>query len=526
MNMMRAIAAIGGLTMVSRVTGFIRDVLIASLLGAGPIADAFFVAFKLPNFFRRLTGEGALTIAFVPLFSGHLERGGVAAARAFASEVWALLLAFLVALTLAAQLTMPWLVEIMAPGFVETAERFNLTVELTRITFFYLPLISLVALLGGMLNALGNFAVMAASPILLNLILITALAVAMAGVGMPALLLAWGVAAAGLAQFIWLLLACQRAGVMVHWRWPRPTPEIRKLLVLMAPAALGAGVIHLNQVIDIILASTLPTGSISYLYYADRINQLPLGVIGVAIGTALLPLLSRQLKRGESTAALDTQNRALEFGLLVTLPAATALYLIAGPIIEVLFERGAFTSTMTAATAAALQIFALGLPAFVMIKIFQPGFFARLDTRTPVWIAAAAVALNLVVALALMPFYLHIGIATAAVVSSWFNAISLAIFLHRRQALQIDRRLFLRLPRIVLAAAGMALTLYILTEKNNAVTGDLLVSTDNSIGNLIVLVVAGIASYGLLAGLLGAFRLDELRTAIRRPALPVTDKSD
>ena len=525
MNMMRAIAAIGGLTMVSRVTGFVRDVLIANLLGAGPIADAFFVAFKLPNFFRRLTGEGALTVAFVPLFAGHLERGGLAAARAFASEVWALLLAVLLALTLAAQLTMPWLVEVMAPGFVDTAERFNLTVELTRITFIYLPLISLVALLGGMLNALGKFAVMAAAPILLNLILIAALAVAMAGAGMPALLLAWGVAAAGLAQFIWLLMACRRAGVMVHWQWPRFTPQIRKLLVLMAPAALGAGVIHVNQVIDVILASTLPTGSVSYLYYADRINQLPLGVIGVAIGTALLPLLSRQLERGERKGAIDTQNRALEFGLLVTVPAATALHLIAGPVIEVLFERGAFTPTMTAATAAALKIFALGLPAFVMIKIFQPGFFARLDTRTPVWIAAAAVVLNLVVALALMPAYLHIGIAAASVFSSWFSAITLAIFLYRRQALQIDRRLLLRLPRIALAAAGMGLALHLLTDPDGAVIS-VAPGADSSIGGLIALVVTGIASYGLLAWLLGAFRVDELRAALRRPSLPVADKSD
>jgi putative peptidoglycan lipid II flippase len=312
---------------------------------------------------------------------------------------------------------------------------------------------------------------------------------------------------------------------MVHWQWPRFTPQIRKLLVLMAPAALGAGVIHVNQVIDVILASTLPTGSVSYLYYADRINQLPLGVIGVAIGTALLPLLSRQLERGERKGAIDTQNRALEFGLLVTVPAATALHLIAGPVIEVLFERGAFTPTMTAATAAALKIFALGLPAFVMIKIFQPGFFARLDTRTPVWIAAAAVVLNLVVALALMPAYLHIGIAAASVFSSWFSAITLAIFLYRRQALQIDRRLLLRLPRIALAAAGMGLALHLLTDPDGAVIS-VAPGADSSIGGLIALVVAGIASYGLLAWLLGAFRVDELRAALRRPSLPAADKSD
>jgi putative peptidoglycan lipid II flippase len=523
MNMMRAIAAVGGLTMVSRITGFLRDVLIANLLGAGPIADAFFVAFKLPNFFRRLTGEGALTVAFVPLFAGHLERGGLTAARAFASDVWAVLVAVLIALTLAAQLAMPWLVEIMAPGFVETAQRFNLTVELTRITFIYLPLISLVALMGGMLNALGRFAVMAAAPILLNLILIAALAAAMVGLGAPALLLAWGVAGAGLAQFIWLLWACQKAGMVVTLRWPRLSPEVRKLLILMAPAALGAGVIHVNQVIDVILASTLPTGSVSFLYYADRINQLPLGVIGVAIGTALLPMLSRQLKRGETANALDTQNRALEFGLLVTVPAATALHLIAAPVIEVLFQRGAFTPAMTAATSAALSIFALGLPAFVMIKIFQPGFFARLDTKTPVWIAAAAVGLNLAAALALMPSLQHIGIAAAAVISSWFNAAALGIFLYRRDALQIDHRLLCRLPRIAVAAAGMGLTLHFLSDA--LAWFGLPVTTLRSTAGLAAVVVIGMASYGLLAWLLGAFRWHELRAALRQSPKPVTDNS-
>ena len=517
MNLTRAIATVGGLTMVSRVTGFLRDVSIAALLGAGPIADAFFVAFKLPNFFRRLTGEGALTVAFVPLFAGRLEQQGKAAARHFASEVAALLGAALIALTLAAQLTMPWLVSVMAPGFTATPERFALTVELTRVTFLYLPLISLVALLGGMLNAVGRFAVMAASPILLNLVLISAMAAAVISAAAPAWLLAWGMTLSGVAQLIWLATACRRAGVMPALRWPRLSPEVRKLLVLMTPAALGAGVIHVNQVVDVILASTLPAGSISYLYYADRITQLPLGVIGVAIGTALLPLLSRQVKRGEDGGALATQNRALEFGMLITLPAAAALFIIAEPVIVMLFQRGAFAAEMAAATAAALAVFALGLPAFVLIKIFQPGFFARLDTKTPVLVAVGAVILNIVAALALMPSLQHVGIAAASVISSWVNAAALAVLLYRRGALRLDRRLLARVPRMVLATAGMAAALA--TAMGQA--GDLW-RPDSAAGiaGLIALVIGGGVVYGALAWGLGVVTPRELRQALRAEAPP------
>lgn len=517
MNLMRAVAAVGGLTMVSRVSGFLRDVLIAALLGAGPIADAFFVAFKLPNFFRRLTGEGALTVAFVPLFAGRLERDGKAVARRFASEVAACLVAVLVALTLAAQLTMPWLVSVMAPGFTATPDRFTLTVELTRVTFFYLPLISLVALLGGMLNAVGRFAVMAAAPILLNLILILAMAAAAISGAAPAWLLAWGVTLSGVAQLMWLATACRRAGVMPTWRWPRLSPEVRKLLVLMAPAALGAGVIHVNQVIDVILASTLPTGSVSYLYYADRITQLPLGVIGVAIGTALLPLLSRQVKRGDDAGALTTQNRALEFGLLITLPAAVALFIIAEPVIVMLFQRGAFGADMAAATAAALAVFALGLPAFVLIKIFQPGFFARLDTKTPVLVAVGAVILNVIAALALMPSLQHVGIAAASVISSWVNAACLAVLLYRRGALRLDRRLWGRVPRMVLATAGMAGALVAAMTQ----AGDLWhPDSVAGVAGLVALVMGGIVVYGALTWGLGVVTPREIRQALRAETPP------
>ena len=314
MALFRAVATVGGFTMISRITGFFRDVLIAAFLGASPMADAFFVAFKLPNFFRRLTAEGSFTVAFVPMFTREVQANGRAVAMRFAEEVFAVMAAVLVTFSIAMVCFMPQVMVVLAPGFTETPERFDLAVELTRITFVYLPLISLVALLGGILNSIQKFAAAASAPILLNLILILALAVFGNILDTPGHVLAWGVALAGLAQFLWLLEASRRSEVLPRWRWPSWTPRTARLFRLMLPAMLGAAVVQINLLIDVILASTLPTGSVSFLYYADRVNQLPLGVVGVAIGTALLPTLSRQIRAGEEGAARDTQNRGLELG--------------------------------------------------------------------------------------------------------------------------------------------------------------------------------------------------------------------
>jgi len=329
MALFRSIATVGGWTMVSRVLGFVRDVLIANVLGASMIADAFFVAFKFPNFFRRLFAEGAFNAAFVPLFAGRLTTQGRAEAIRFAGEVAAVLGTILLVFILAAILAMPWLMVVIAPGFIDDPAKFMLTTELTRITFPYLMFMALVALMGGMLNSIERFAATAAAPIVLNIVLIAVLAAVRAGVlPSPGPALAWGVAAAGLGQLVWIALACKRAGILFTLPRPRLTPGVRRLLTLMFPALIGAGVVQINLVIDVILASTLAEGSVSYLYYADRVNQLPLGVVGVAVGIALLPLLVRQLRAGEYQAAQNSQNRAIEFALTLTLPAAAALIVI------------------------------------------------------------------------------------------------------------------------------------------------------------------------------------------------------
>jgi putative peptidoglycan lipid II flippase len=515
MSILRAVATVSGFTMISRVTGFLRDILIAALLGAGPVADAFFVAFKLPNFFRRLTAEGSFTVAFVPIFAGLLESDGKTVAIRFAEEAFAVMAAVLLAFWVAVILFMPEVMTVLAPGFVDTPERFELAVELTRLTFVYLPLISLVALLGGVLNSIGRFAAMASAPILLNLILITSLAVFADALRTPGHVLAWGVAVAGLAQFLWLLEACRRSEVLPRWRWPRWTPRIARLFRLMLPAMLGAAVVQINLLIDVILASTLPTGSVSFLYYADRVNQLPLGVVGVAIGTALLPSLSRQIRAGKDAEARDSQNRALELGMLLTLPAAAGLMVLAEPIIRALFQRGAFGAEAAGQTALALVAYASGLPAFVLIKVFQPGFFARQDTATPVKVAAFAVVLNLVLNLILMQHFAHVGLAMATAISAWANTAILALLLNWRGFYSVDNRALSRIARTFAAAIVMALGLIGALEfVREWLTG----GPGQLISALIGLVAGGAAVYAIAAALFGAVRFDEIRDALRRRA--------
>lgn len=498
----------------SRVLGFVRDILMAGTLGAGLIADAFFVAFKFPNFFRRLFAEGAFNAAFVPLFGERLEREGLSAARNFAGEAAAVLISVLMVFTLIAVATMPWLMYAIAPGFADQPDKFALTIELTRITFPYLTFMAVIALLGGMLNTVQRFAATAAAPILLNIVLIGTLILIMtdivphAGFG-----LAWGVAAAGVGQLVWIAAACSRANVMIRLPRPRLTPGVRRLLRLMAPGLIGAGVVQINLVVDVILASTLAEGSVSYLYFADRVNQLPLGVVGVAVGVALLPLLTRQLSSGDDIGAAESQNRAIEFALYLTLPAAAALIAIAGPIVSVLFERGAFDARAAEQTAAALGAFAIGLPAYVLIKALTPGFFARQDTATPVKIAVAAMVVNVVLAVALMQVLAHVGIALATACSAWLNAAALAAVLKHRKQFAMDARLRRSAPRALLAAGLMAGALLLGAE---GLAGLFAGAAEFRILALSLLVMLGLTLYGILTYLFGVLRFSELRALLRR----------
>jgi putative peptidoglycan lipid II flippase len=376
--------------------------------------------------------------------------------------------------------------------------------------------IALVALQGGVLNSVERFAAAAATPILLNLFLIAALLLMRQFGWRDGRALAWAVSAAGFAQFLWLLLACERAGLALRLPLPRLTQGVRRTLAVMAPATIGAGVTQLNLLISTALASLLPSGSVSYLYYADRLNQLPLGVVGIAVGTAILPSLSRQVRLGHLSDAVATQNRGIELAALLTLPAAIALGVLATPILSALFERGAFGSTDTAATAAALAAYAAGLPAFVLIKVLAPAFFARHDTATPVKVAVAAMAVNLCLTLALMQFLAHVGIALATTMAGWLNALTLLAVLIRRGHFGFDGRARRNLPRVGVAALGMGVILAALRIMlAPMLTGHAM----SQVGALAVLVCAGLAAFAALALGLGiADWRDLLGRRRRQPA--------
>jgi putative peptidoglycan lipid II flippase len=508
MALLRAITTVGGYTLASRVLGFIRDVLIAAVLGAGAVADAFFISQKIPNLFRHLFAEGAFNAAFVPQFAGLAETDGERAARTFAEQAMAVLIAVLLPIVITAEIAMPLLMYLFAPGFIDEPERFGLAVVMTRITFPYLLFISLVSLMGGVLNSMGRFAAAAATPMLLNLCMIATVLWLSPYTPTPGHALAWGVALSGVVQFAWLLIECGRAGLVLRLRWPKLTPAVKLMLKRVVPGAIGAGVYQVNVYIDMVIASLLPLGSISYLYYADRVTQLPLGVVGVAAGTALLPFMTRRLRANDSEGALAQQNRALEFSLLLTFPAAIALIVIAQPIVDVLFQRGAFDAASARATADALAVYAVGLPAYVLVKGLTPGFFAREDTVTPVKIAGVALLINVGVALALIWPFQHLGIAAATAASAWFNTAALGIVLARRGQFRLDERLRRRGPRIVLASGVMALVLWAaLKYVGPWMAGDV----TRGILGLIVLIGLGGAAYGLAALLAGAVDRADLR---------------
>lgn len=461
MSLVKSSATIGFYTLLSRVLGFARDVTIASSLGASWLSDAFFVAFKIPNFLRRLFAEGAFNSAFVPLYAGAIAGDGQAKANQFASEAYAFLVTILLGLSVVCIFAMPWLMFVLAPGFSASPEKFQLTVLLTQITFPYIIFISVVSLLGGILNSLHKFAAVAATPILMNLCLIVIPWAIADYTPTMAHGLAISVFAAGVVQMLWLMFFCWKLNVMPRFRYPRLSAEVKRMLKLIAPAALGAGVAQINLFIDLIIASTV-AGGVSYLYYADRINELPLAVIGIAVGTVLLPSLSKLVREGKTEEVVATQNRAIEFALLLVIPAAAALITLASPLIHVLYERGAFGAAESAATTPALIAFACGLPAFVLIKVLTPAFYANQDTHTPFKIAVTCIGVNLILNLALIVPFKHVGMAMATSIAGWLNVALILHHLRKRKLFILDTLMVKRIPRILLAALAMCAGLLLL----------------------------------------------------------------
>ena len=518
---------VGFWTLASRILGFVRDILIAAYMGTGPVAEAFFIAFSLPNMFRRFFAEGAFNTAFVPMFSKKLEAGENP--LGFARDAFSGLASVLIVLTLVAQLVMPWLVLAVAGGFAGDV-RLELAVDMGRVAFCYILFISLAALASGLLNATGRFAAAAAAPILLNLILIAALILAESGavsgvtfgVETPTTasltglhhgtLLVWGTVLAGIAQLALVWVVAARLGFRLVPGWPRLTPDMRKLAMIMLPAMLAAGVVQVNLLVGRQVGSFFD-GAIAWMSLADRLYQLPLGVVAIAIGIVLLPDLSRRLQAGDTIGGRDALSRAGEISLALTVPAAVALCVIPTPLVSVLFERGAFTADDTAQTALALAAYGLGLPAFVLQKVLQPLYFAREDTRSPFRFALVAMVVNAVVAIWLSFFIGFIGAAIATSVAGW--AMVWLLLRGKRdmgEVARFDDRYRQRLGRIVLAAFIMGLGLVIAATALSPLLG----TPGWRYLALLVLVLCGLALYGIAGQLLGAFRLSEFSSALRR----------
>ncbi len=508
-RLVRGFVTVGGWTLASRLMGFLRDVMMAAYLGAGPVAEAFLIAFSLPNMFRRFFAEGAFNMAFVPMFSKKLEAGEDA--EGFARDAWWGMTALLLVFTVVGMLAMPWLVLAMASGFHGDA-RFDMAVMFGNITFPYILFISLTALVSGMLNATGRFMATAAVPILMNVLFIVAMAAADWQDWPIGLTLAWTVPITGVAQLAFTWVAVHRAGFSFGFRWPHLTPELRRLAVIAAPAVLAGGVVQINLIVGRQVAS-FTEGAVAWLSYADRLYQLPLGVVGIAIGVVLLPDLSRRLRAGDTEGGRASFNRGTEFALLLTIPAAVALVVLALPLVQVLFQRGAFGPDDSVNTAWALAAYGLGLPAFVLHKVLQPLYYAREDTRRPFYFALASMLVNLGFAVGLMGVLGYLAAALATTVSAWVMVGQLWFGSRAMgDAAATDARLRDRLWRIVAAAALMGALLWFAA----GLAAPLLATHGTRYAALGALVVLGLVSYFGAGLALGAFRPSDFRSALRR----------
>ena len=522
MSLPRNVGTIGGLTAISRLFGFVRDMLLARVLGAGLAADAFQLAFVLPNTFRRLFAEGAFSVAFVPMYTRALGLGEAAAER-FAADVLSVFVWALLAFSAVAMLAMPTVVWLLAGEYQQVPGKFELAVTLSRVTFPYLGLVSLVAMLSGVLNAHARFAPGAFVPVLLNLVLIagivTGYALRESGRG-DDVTVAWSIAiavmAAGVAQLAYMAWATRKAGVRIAITAPRLTPEVRRLARLIVPATFGAGIYQISQFVDTFFATSLAQGSLTLLKYADRLNQMPLGIVGIALGTAILPMLARHIQADDHAGAQALQTNAVEMATLLTLPAAAALSVCAPAFVTAFFVGGKMTQGQGDVMAAIVAALVCGLPAYVLVKVFQPAFFSREDTRTPVWIASAALVINIAVNVAVVPRYGIVGLAGATAFTSTLNVLALYAVLHRRGWFRATWRLISRILRQLASAGVMAIALWALLP---LLAHHYAGSAVERIGALSLLVATGGAVFFAAAWLTGALdkgHLAQLRR--RRPA--------
>jgi putative peptidoglycan lipid II flippase len=525
MSLVKNTATIGGLTLVSRVLGFVRDQLMAHFVGAGFASDAFLVAWRLPNLFRALFAEGAFSAAFVPMFNRVVAqaekdgRAGLPTGLRFAEDVLSVLLPFLCVFTTIIMIFPAPIVWLITFGFREGGgpEKFALATKLTQITFPYLLLISLVSLMGGIMNSLNRFWVNAAAPVLLNICMISGLLFFRGHTGIDtARTQAIAVTVSGVAQLGWLVWSARQAGVVLRLKRPTLDPQVKTLLKLIWPAAIGAGAVQFNILISTMLAAGfLGQGAVSYIYYADRLNQLPLALVGIGVGTAILPVISRQIGAGNEAGAIHTQNRAIELSLLLALPAAVGLMIASTPLVRGLLQTGHFTPSDTQASAAVLTAYSFGLPAYILIKVFTPGFYARADTKTPVRIAMIEMACNL----ALNLFFVfgtnlsYVGLAISGASCAWINVGLLYWVLRRRGQFTIDAQLRRRMVRLLFAALAMAAPLLLIAPLVDPWLGG---GIGSRVGGLTLLIAPAALCYFGCAFLFGAFQWSELKALLTR----------
>ena len=506
---MSGFLTVGFWTLMSRILGFVREILLLSLIGPGPIMDAFVAAFRLPNMFRRFFAEGAFNAAFVPMFSKKLE--GDDNADKFATDALAGLSLIVLILVGLAMVFMPALVWLTAGGFAQDA-RFDMTIGFGRVVFPYILFMSLSALFSGILNATGRFAAAAAAPVLLNIFMIIAMVSANYMGADVITWIIWVVPLAGVAQLALTWVAASRAGFGLKLARPRWTPDMRKMIVVAVPAALASGVMQINLVVGQFSASQFDS-AVSWLFAADRLYQLPLGVVGIAVGIVLLPDLSRRLQAGDDAGAKSAFSRAAEISLALTIPASIALIVIPFPIVSVLFERGETGPDDAAAIAVAVSIYGLGLPAFVIQKFIQPLYFARLDTRSPFRFAVIAMVINATLAIGLSPVIGWIAPAIAATVAGWSMVALLMIGARSMgDVARFDAQLRKRIWRIVAASIVMGGCLW----AGNVVLSPALGMQGVRYLALIALITFGVVVYFASGQLFGAFKISEFKKAIRR----------
>ena len=524
-TMIGKILTVGGYTLLSRLTGFLRDIMLAAIIGAGPVADAFFVAFRLPNHFRAIFAEGAFNAAFIPAYARIRTEGGVTAAKQFGDRIFTLLLASQIVLLFLALAFTPQAIELLAPGFSREPQQFALAVSLTRITFPYLLLITLVTLWGGILNALHRFAAAAAAPILLNVTMMATLALAywFPGAGYAA---AWGVLISGVLQALLVGGDTIAAGVMTSLRALQWDKDVQRFFKALLPATLGSAGTQLALFADTIIASFLSAGAISALYYADRIDQLPIGVIGIAVGTVLVPEITHRLASGDEEGARAAQNRAIEFALVFALPCVVAFLSVPGLIMRALFMRGAFTADDAHAAALTLMAYTVGLVPFILIRSVVAPFLARGDTATPVKAALIGTAVNIVCKVVLMFPLAQVGLALATSIGAWLNFILVLYFAARARLIAVDAELKMTLTKLAAAALALGLVLAVAVPVVTAMLSSWSRFRDESTLALLV-VISGIVYGGLVIVLLGRRWLSLMRgSALSRSASPQTSGLD